>query len=298
MAVTSDGVNFRVANLTGCPVGAVVTNGGTAAYAQSSTTVTPSAGNSTWQAIIGGQVSTTATINSAGSGYGMPPLLMIPAPPSPGVPATAYAAITNGTVSAVTVTNQGAGYTTAPTCVAVPNPADPNFVAGSAITAASISLSLVSASGTASAGKVTAVLCTNPGQPQSSAPTLTIAGAGASAAATPVMMWTATGVTVSGAGAGCVSNNEVQSVGGITAATPAWTNPEIELTGYIPRKASILMAQSAGALTSVSAIYDGGLFTGTPSAMYLQNGLSSTTSPTLSFALGNAAATVLLQPLN
>src|SRR5215469_4805740 len=70
--VASDGFNFRVANMTGCPVAAIVTNSGTATYAQGTTSVTASAGGSTWQAIVGGLVNTTvASVTSvvAGGGY-------------------------------------------------------------------------------------------------------------------------------------------------------------------------------------------------------------------------------------
>lgn len=294
--VISDGVNYRVMNETSCVIGAVITNGGTAAYAQATTSVTPSAGNSTWQPIIGGQLSTTAVISSAGSGYGMPPLLYVNAPPSPGIPFSAVAAITNGTVSSVTVLNQGAGYTAAPSVLVLPNPYDPNLLAGSAITAAVITTSLVAASGTASAGKLTGLICTNPGATIASVPTLTVAGAGASAAATAVPLWTATGLTITGAGGGCVANNEVTSVGGVPTATAAWTNPDFEFTNFVPRKASILAAIATATVASVSAIYDGGLFTGTPNCMYLQNGVAATTSPTLTFALGGTNSSVFIQP--
>src|SRR5574337_537712 len=57
--LNSDGVNFRIANQTGCAVGALITNVG---YSYTSApTVTASAGGSVWQAIIGGAISTTIT---------------------------------------------------------------------------------------------------------------------------------------------------------------------------------------------------------------------------------------------
>jgi hypothetical protein len=299
--IISDGSNYRVANLTSCLVGAVITNAGTAAYAQATTTVVPSAGNSTWLPVIGGQVSATGTIVTAGSGYGVPPLCFVPAPPF-GLPASFVAAITNGTVSSLTCTAQGAGYTSAPPLLLLPNPFDPNVLAGTAITAATATLSLVTASGTPTAGKLCGLVCTNNGQTISSAavPTLTITGSGASAAATTVPMWTATGISISGAGTGIVVNNEITSVGGVTTATPAFAapgNPEFEFASFIPRKASMLAAVTSATVTSVSAIYDGGLFTGTPGCMYLQNGIASTGTPTLSFTLGGVPTFVTLQPL-
>ena len=89
--VISDGFNYRVANLTGCAVAAVVTAGGSG-YAAATTTVSSSSGGSTWQAVVGGMCS-VSTINNAGSGYGVPPMLFIAAPPSAAVfrqPVTAH----------------------------------------------------------------------------------------------------------------------------------------------------------------------------------------------------------------
>ena len=185
--VHSDGQNIRIANLTGCPIGAVITNAGTN-YVQASTTVSASAGGSLWTAIVGGALNTSLSITSAGSGYTIAPIVLIPAPTNvaltnPGVQATAYASISSGTVSGITVTNQGAGYLTAPSITLLPSPYDPNYG------------SIVNATATATltgSGTVTAVLCTNNGAPQASAPTLTIAGVGSSATATATMCWTAT----------------------------------------------------------------------------------------------------------
>ena len=51
--VVSDGFNVRVANLTGCPYSATVTSYGSG-YAQATTTISPTPGNSTWLPIVGG----------------------------------------------------------------------------------------------------------------------------------------------------------------------------------------------------------------------------------------------------
>lgn len=299
MEVESDGFNYRVANLTSCPIGAVITNGGSAAYAQGTTIVTPSAGNSTWQPIIGGQPSTTATIDTAGAGYGMPPLCFVPAPPAPGLASVWTAAITNGTVSSLTCIDQGAGYPKAPTITLVPNPYDPNLLAGNAITQATAHLTLVAASGSSSAGKLTGLVCTNSGILQATMPTLTIAGAGASAAATVIPLWTATGASITAAGATVSATNEITSVGGIPAndsVTPVWTNPDYEfgIGHWKPRKASMVAAIGSGSVSSVSALYDGGLFTGTPECLVLG---AAVTAPTLTFTLGGANATVFITPL-
>jgi hypothetical protein len=75
----TDGVNVRVANQSGCAVGAVVTTAGSA-YT-STPTVIASAGGSKWQAILGPLVSTLAVIAFGGTNYTYPPAVVIDAPP-------------------------------------------------------------------------------------------------------------------------------------------------------------------------------------------------------------------------
>ena len=153
--IWSDGANYRVANLTGCPVAAVVTVGGSG-YVQSSTTCVANTGGSTWQPIVGGMLSLT-TVSVAGSGYGVAPLLFIAEPPAPGVQATGYCTITGGSVTGVTLTNVGAGYIAAPSAVIVPSPFDPNLP--------TLPVQAVASFGVIGAGSITAILCTNNGAP-------------------------------------------------------------------------------------------------------------------------------------
>lgn len=254
--IQSDGANVRVANLTGCPVCAVVTNAGSGYPTTGTTVVSSGTGGSTWQAIVGGQLSIT-TVTPTGSGYGIAPLVFIPAPPNPGVQATGYATIASGTVSGVTLTNRGAGYLTAPTITILPNPADPNYASTTAIVAASATAVLIGS------GSVSAIICTNPGAPLTTAPTLTIAGTGGSSAtATAQLMQTLTGATVFGGGTGITSAGAFISVGGVPTSTAVNTNPDIEGFSFIPRAATGGLANSGGSLVSVSTIYDGGLFVG------------------------------------
>jgi hypothetical protein len=289
--IHSDGQNIRIANLTGCPIGAVITNAGTN-YVQASTTVSPSAGGSLWSAIVGGALNTSLSITSAGSGYTVPPLVLIPAPTNtaltyPGVQATAYASISSGTVSGITIASQGAGYLSAPSVTLLPSPYDPNY--GSIVNATAVST--LTGSGT-----VTAVLCTNNGAPQSSAPTLTIAGVGASAAATATMCWTATGASVTAGGAGYTTSTEVTSLGGRSAATPVYTNPAIEAQILNPRPAAMSVAVSGTSITSIGTVYDGGLYAGTPTTLVLTNAVA-TTAATLVLTLGSTSDTSYIQPL-
>src|SRR5262245_1908324 len=290
--VRSDGYNYRLANLTGCAVSAVVTAAGSQ-YVESTTTVTANTGGSTWQAIVGGML-TCSSINGAGGGYGAVPLVLIPAPPSPGVQATAVATLTGGSVTAVTFTNVGAGYDTAPTGSILPNPTDPNFVAGSSITQATITISTFG--GTSSSGTIAAIICTNNGTSVSAAPTLTIAGAGAGAAATANIMTTATGASIFAAGS-MGTNAILTTVGGRPFATAANANPENDLSTFLPRQAQALLAAVGGSLVSVSTIYDGGLFIGTPNVLVTpQSGSTATVGASVVAILGAVTDTVWFQP--
>jgi hypothetical protein len=291
--VQSDGANVRVANLTGCPVAAVVTNAGSG-YPTTGTTCTSSgAGGSTWQVIVGGQLS-IVSVATAGSGFGIAPLVIIPAPPTPGVQATGYATITSGTVSGVTLNNRGAGYLTAPTIAILPNPADPNLLSTTAIVNATVAVSLLGS------GSVSAVYCTNPGAPVTVAPTLTIAGTGGSSAtAVAQLMLTLTGATVWSGGTGVTDAGAFISIGGVPTSTPVNTAPDIESTDFIPRPANGGLANTGGSLVSVSTIYDGGLFVGaTPTLIVTPTaGSVGATGPSITALVGSANATVRMQQL-
>jgi len=294
--IKSDGFTCRIANLTGCPVGAVVANGGSG-YVQSSTTVTATAGNSTWAPIVGGALSLT-TINNAGAGYGVAPLVFIQAPPSPssnpnsigGIAASAYATIASGTVSAISFTNIGAGYQSAPTAVILPNPTDPNINSG--ITAATITLGL------SNAGAITGVLCTNNGAPLATLASLTLtpAGAGTAATITPIIMQTVTAASITGAGAGFGSVAALLTTVGGVPASGAFTNPEKLNLAWRPRPAQIGLASAGGSLSSVSSIYDGGLFLGTPTPIVTAAGGAGTTAATITLTMGSVPDLITLQP--
>jgi len=287
--VQSDGVNIRVANLTGCPIAAVVTTIGTT-YTQAGTTVSVSSGNSTWYPVVGGLLTLTS-ITKAGGNYLKPPQILIPPPPSsaPGVGATAVGALSGGTVSTITVVNQGAGYTSGLTVSLLPDPTDPNI--------GSITIG-TAVFGTTGAGGIAAVLCTNPGQALSAIPTLTISGGDGAARATPVWMQTILTATMTAAGAGYTGDSGVITVGGRTAATESASvaNPSVDLIGYIPRMAS-MVSTVGGTLSTVTtvSIIDSGLFTGTPKAVLIGGAVTTVASITL--GMGGAPDTVVLQPL-
>ena len=178
--VNSDGFNWRVINLSAGAYAAAVTAAGSG-YAQATTTVTAGTGNSTWVAVVGGALG-TFTVVTAGAGYTLPPNVFIPAPPYPGVAATATAAISGGAITAITIRTAGAGYLSAPPVVIVPNVNDPAYISGAITSYGTATVALTGA------GTLTAVLLTNFGQNLASGPTLTVNGAGSSATAatTPV----------------------------------------------------------------------------------------------------------------
>jgi hypothetical protein len=284
-----DGISLRLANTTGCPVAAVVTNGGSG-YT-SPPTVTASAGSSGWTAILGGVVGTTMTIASGGGGYNYTPIVWIEGPSAPGVRATAVAVLTNGAITSITVVEQGAGYINTPVVAVYPDARD----AAAVITPATISCNLVGS------GTVAAVVCNNHGQPITSGtvPTLTFAGGGgSSAAATALMDWVVQSCSVSAAGAGYTSGAasvQATGAGGVVTTAPAYLGTETASAFVRYRSATINIAtNSSGGLTTVS-ITDGGRYESVPTPA-ISSAQNYTTVGTLSFVMGGVNATYLIAP--
>lgn len=300
--VSSDGFSVRVANLTGCPVSASITNYGSN-YVQASTTITAVGSTSTWLPIVGGQLG-GVSVTGAGAGYGVAPLVMIPPPPPAqsnangvgGIPATGYATIASGTVSGFTFTNPGAGYPTAPVAVVVPSPFDPNIATG--ITAATITFSLVGS------GSLTGALCTNNGAPITPANiTLTVGGAGTNASLTANVLQTITAASTTGTGTGYGTVTAgLTSVGGAPAAGTITNNPDFTNLAFRPRPAQISLAITAGGTLAAQTgtIVDGGLFQSAPTPVVSINPLSSTgtlAAAAIAFTMGSKNDFVALQPL-
>lgn len=203
----SDGGNLRLANLSGCPIGALITNAGTGytngiGTAATGLTITPSAGGSVWVPVVGGAINSTITITTAGTNYSFPPLLIISAPPAGGIQATATCTVSAGAINAVTVTNQGAGYVTAPTVLVINDFRD-NAGSGAVLTVnttlvGSGALTAMYPSGAANSAFNAGV--GGHGTPQTAAPTFTFAPA-STTAATAVMCFSVTAFTVTAGGA-------------------------------------------------------------------------------------------------
>lgn len=288
--ITADGANMRLANLTGCAIGALVTNVGSG-YT-SAPAVAASAGGSLWKAIVGGAVSGTVTLTTAGAGYVHAPQLVVSPPPVGGIPASAIATISAGAITGVTVVNQGAGYTKAPTIAVIPDARD------------AITTNAVLTTALTGTGVITAVVCTDPGQPQTAVPTLSFSGGGgASAAATAVMNFVATGFTV-GAGGVAYGNAQpfgIMTTGGVVPGTPgAVVNPNISNLILTPRQANISGTSSAGGAVQNTAavINDAGLFQAVPSGLVIAGGSGlATTVAQVTITVGGTSDTTLLYPI-
>ena len=226
--VNSDGSNWRLANTTGCVIGAVITSatctGATNGIgaAANGVSCTPSAGASVWTTIVGGAIGATITTatttagTSVGSGYTYIPAVVIDAPPQGGLQATAVVtSLSTGTIlsTAIQVINQGAGYTTAPNMYFVNDPRD---TAG----AGAVYVTTLTAT-----GQLTGLYPTNHGTVLTAVPTLSFSIG--SCQATAIMNFTvsawASGVTV-GSSLGAV---EITSGTNLIAAqaSPAVVNP-------------------------------------------------------------------------
>lgn len=274
--------NYRLANQTGCAVGALLTAAGSGYV--SPPVVTASVGGSLWRAIVGGAVNTTVSITNGGTNYTYPPIALFSAPPAGGVQATGFATLTGGVVTGVTIVDQGAGYTLPPTITFANDPREGvNNVALGVGAAAICTLT--------GAGTVTAVICIDHGNattPAGTVPTLAFSGGGGTgAAATAIMCLTMTGYAVTGGGTGYTGPVSVTSAGSGFPATPAaYLNPTTQSQLVKTRPAQITAALAAGAITAAGQIVgDAGIFAGSVTPMVTGGGLP-TGAATLTSTMG------------
>lgn len=280
-----DGLTTRIANASGCVVGTVVTTAGSGYTSPPS--VTASAGAAVFTAIVGGAISTASVIGVAGSGYTYPPLLWIEQPPNPGVQAGGTITISNGSISTVTIVDQGAGYLLPPNVVVFNDSRDTTGSGGQ------VALSLTGG------GTITAVLANNHGNPITSGtvPSLTF-GSGA-AAATAVMDWGVTTVGITTAGAGYTSaagSLTTTGAGGFISTAPAYlgANASIGLTRW--REAKVAMTTNAsGGVSAFGAIIDPGHYQSVPTTVINAAQPPSTTG-VLALTMGGTNTTVFLMP--
>lgn len=306
VTISADGQNYRVANTTGAAVGAIITAGGTGLTNGFNTvTCTPSAGGGTWNVIVGGAINPTLQIAAGGTLYTQRPILIANPPASQGstpyILPTAVAAITGGAISAVTVTNVGAGLVAQPTWTVLQAPGDTTGSGGSIASTAALSGS----------GTVTALYTTgNYGTAGLTAvPTLAFSPP-STITATAIMNFTVTSISVAAAGA---AYGNAQPVGIVTAGAQVGGTAAL-LTGnqyfdkglVFPRNLSATATSTAGGAVGTAAnvlaatIHDPGFgFQKIPDLFVLPGGtaVAVTTQAQLTALVGGQNDVLVLQPL-
>ena len=283
----SDGVNWRLANQTGCAVGALITNAGSG-YT-SAPLVTPSAGGSIWRAIIGGAVNTTVVITNGGTNYTYPPIVLFTAPPAGGIQATGHAVLTGSVVSSIVVDDQGAGYVSAPTIAISNDPREGAAVALPAV-ATTVGYNAAATCTLTGAGTITGLVCVDHGTgAQSSIVTLAFSGGGgASGAATAIMCWTFNSFTVTNGGtplSGAFA--QITGLDNFPATAAAYTNPTTQANLVKIRAANIRGTITANALVVTSqTVFDAGIYTSVPTYIVTPTASAVTTAPIIVPVMG------------
>lgn len=194
--VSSDWTSWRLANTTGTPIGATITNvgAGNAVNGYNTVGVTVSGGNSTWATLVGGSVNTTVIFGTSNGNYAIPPLVIwSPAGNQtlPFIPPQFTCTISANAVNAVTCVHQGAGLTAPGTLSFVQQSGDTN-PGGANIT---LNTTLTNS------GNLLAMWPLTQGTGVTSVPTFTF-NVGGGMAATAIMDFTVTGaVATANAGA-------------------------------------------------------------------------------------------------
>jgi hypothetical protein len=306
VTIAGDGANYRLANTTGANIGALITAGGTGLTNGFNTvTATQSAGGGTWNTIVGGAINPTLQIVAAGTGYTQRPMVICNAPASQG--ATPYmlpqavASITSGIISAVTVTNVGAGLIANPSWTVIPAPGDTTGSGGSIASTAAL----------AGSGTLTALYTTgNYGTAGLTAvPTFSFSPA-STITALAICNFTVTSVSVTAAGAGYGNAQPVAVVtaGAQVAGAAALLtgNPIFDKSIVFPRNASIQATSIAsGAVGTagqilVTTIHDPGFgFQGVPNLFPLAGGtaVAVTTQAQLAAIVGGQNDVSIIQSL-
>lgn len=306
--ISSDGTNYRLANTTGAAVAALILAGGTGLTNGFNTvTATQSAGGGTWNTIVGGAINPTLQIAAAGTGYTQRPIVIFNPPSAQGstpyILPTAVASITGGAISAVTVTNVGAGLVANPTITVLNAPGDTAGSGGS----------LAATAAQTGSGTLTALYTTgNFGTVGLTAvPTFTFAPA-STITATAIMNFTITSVSVTAAGAGYGNAQPVGilcpggQVAGSSAAAILTGNPYFDKSIVLPRGAAIEATSIAsGAVgtagqTLVTTIHDPGFgYQKVPNLFPVAGGnaVAVTTQAQLAAIVGGQNDVSVIQPL-
>ncbi|HUP07659.1 MAG TPA: hypothetical protein VMU47_10940 [Caldimonas sp.] len=283
ITVSADGANFRLANTTGAAIGAIILAGGTGLTNGFNTvSVTPSAGGSGWNTIVGGAINPTLQIAAAGTGYTQRPMVIAIPPASQGstpyMLPTAVAAITGGVISAVTVTHVGAGLLANPTWTVINAPGDTTGSGGSIASTAPLvgsgTLTALYSNGNYGTIGLTAV------------PTFTFSPA-STITATATCDFTVTSISVTAAGAAYGNAQPVAiitagaQVAGSISATLFAGNPIFDKNIVMPRNLSAQATSTAGGAVGTAGqilaatIHDNGRgFQGVPNLFVIPGGSS------------------------
>jgi hypothetical protein len=256
--VNSDGANFAIANMTGFPVGGLITNAGSGytngiGAAATGLAITPSAGGSTWVPIVGGALATAVTITAAGSGFTFAPHLIIDAPPNGGFQATATCTISAGAINAVTVINQGAGYVAPPKITIVNDVRDLTAAGGPGqVNTQAVLTAALTGSGTLT-GMYPAA--TGQGTVLTAVPTFTFSPA-STTAATAIMNFAVTSYTQTAGGTAYGTSAVVTSANHTVAGASVLANPMHTTQLTTPRPCRIVAGLSGGALTTANQVVE------------------------------------------
>jgi hypothetical protein len=339
VTVSADGQNYRLANSTGCPVAGLITGAGSGGtngfygYNQQAAaitivggvtttgngvfTMTPSAGSSLWNTIVGGAINTSMSVSgtvyngnygvnnvfgastggvtgSGGSNYVRAPMVVFSPPPNQGaqpyVLPAAVATISGGAVSAITVTQQGAGLLGLPGVTIVPAPGD--ITGGGAVVGWSSSNNSQIGSGT-----VTLAWPAFYGTAVTSTPTFTYSGtANPAPTIVAVMNYTITGVGGSGGtGYGTTPGGVIN--GGIASGSAVLTNPAYDKAVSIPVPPPLTITTGTG-VPALSGPFGGVNFQATPIYTAIPNGTAAPTGANAStFTVGGASDTCFIMSM-
>ena len=197
----------------------------------------------------------------------------------------------------MTITNQGAGYASAPVLTFINDPREaPNLpLANSTVTQGANASAVVTLTG---AQTITGVLCLDHGQGgQTALPTLAFSGGGGSAAAATVIMdWTITAVGVGTAGAGLSGTfARVSAEDGFSATASAYVNPATQSGLVNTRSADARITVTAGAIATPVVIFDGGIYTSVPTPLVIPNASVVTTAPVATLTMGGVTDVTYIQ---
>lgn len=324
--LSADGYNYRLINLSGVVIGAAITNGGAGgtngigatATGASVTFAAPAAGGAlataTGYVIIGGSVQ-APTIAAGGSGFLVPPTIMIDPPPPGGIQAVATATISAaGVITAITMQNVGAGYAANPNFWIAPqfgsypggaagsfaagaNPAPGLVFPGNALpgnqNTGAAGAQLVPLALTGSGAVTGIVMVTNGnGYTGTTIPAVTITGTGlVGATGTAVMSLTLLSVTLGSGGTGYGAGSPPNWISSDGLVSGAQNN-----TVLAPSPARGVTTVTGGAVATF-VVEDGGFgLQKVPTIAVVNTSAVATGQATGTAVVGGAADTSILQP--